>query len=256
MRYSVALFLSLAFHGLLLLLPLPDRPASSEQPESQETIALTDLLASPVPRPPRTAAPRSPLPAPAAQLRATPPIAAQPPVSRPPAVAHLAQPSPAVAPTPSPAPPAPTPGVASPIPAPAAMPTPQPAASPDRVQSFFDEVSAATGVPVNPPSPDLFADPSLYFDAVEPEPILKPAILRAVWMAGKTPEQVYISVLSSQLQSGNFQTEQKPDYGGGTVYEIQQGESVWYLNLVPTRDNSGTILVVWQQDPSRPASTS
>lgn len=81
-------------------------------------------------------------------------------------------------------------------------------------------------------------------------------------MDGKQPGQVYISVLSSQAQSSHLEIEQKPNYGGCTaeqnldyaactVYELRQSETIWYLNLVPTQNGNGTVIVVWTQDPSR-----
>ncbi|NEQ22260.1 MAG: hypothetical protein F6K28_24320 [Microcoleus sp. SIO2G3] len=259
--YQPALFISLVLHGLLLVVPIPERSHSSSDnsPQAKKTIALTDLLASPKP----SARPASPQPQPKASPSTAKPTSenSAPKITpQPQAIAPSVQSQPSAIPTPSsratpsPSPtPSSTPAAeASATPTPAVTPTLPLEENPNTVQNFFEQLAATTGVPVNPPSPNLFHDPSLYFDSAETEPTLKSDILRAVWMDGKTPEQVYISVLSSQLQSGNFQTEQKPDYGGGTVYKIRQDDSVWYLNLVPTTDGKGTIIVVWNREPSRP----
>lgn len=250
--YHPALLLSLALHGLFFLIPLPDRSLTRSEnlPSSEATITLTDLLASP--NPARPAAPK-PQPQVSASGKSTPKLA---PKSTPRPAAQPRPPKPTGVPsTVAISSPSPTPAasaIVSPIPTPVPPSTPQPEASPDRVRPFFEQLASTAGVPIHPPSPDLFPDPSLYFEPTGAETTLKSNVLKAVWMDGKTPEQVYISVLNSQLQSGNFQTEQKPDYGGGTVYEIKQNDTVWYLNLVPTTDGRGTIIVVWQHDPSHP----
>jgi len=247
-----AFWLSIILHGMVLVLPSSEESATSTQeaPEPVEAIALADLLApAEVGDRPLTA-----LPSPSPMEKAIVQSSVQPPA---PPVSPQPSPSPEASPTPSPE--ADSEGVeaiASPTPPPDASPDPPLEEPPDQVQTFFEELAAATGAPVHPLSPDLFADPSLFFDANNPEANLKADILRAVWMEGKTPQQVYISVLNSQLQDGNFQTIQKADYGGGAVYEVRQGDTTWYLNLVPTLDGNGTIIVVWNRDPSRPIPSS
>ncbi|NJL48798.1 MAG: hypothetical protein HC929_16615 [Leptolyngbyaceae cyanobacterium SM2_5_2] len=91
------------------------------------------------------------------------------------------------------------------------------------VQQFFDQLTETIGLPATVPTQNLFSDPSLYFEndeVIQLQPVLHADILNAVWIAGKTPEDVYISVLSSQLQSEHFQIVQKNNYGQGAVYEI------------------------------------
>jgi len=252
-----AFWFSIALHGIFLVLPISEESVTSteEAPEPAEAIALADLLAPaevgdrpPAALPSPTSASPSPVEEAIVQLPVQPPA---PPVSPQPSPSPPLSPEASPTPSPEAAPVEVEEAIASPTPTPEASPDPPLEELPDQVQTFFEELAAATGAPVNPPSPDLFAEPSLFFEANNPEATLKPDILRAVWMEGKTPQQVYISVLNSQLQDGNFQAVQKNDYGSGTVYEVRQGEATWYLNLVPTLDGSGTIIVVWNRDPSR-----
>jgi len=240
---------SLSLHGVLLMMPIPapslTETESEELPQVKsgtplQTIALADLLTSP-PKP----------------LPASPQLSESPaPITD---ISGLG--SSEITSTPSPASPdLPVPSPPDPPLSPAIQELDETtqtstvtASNPDTVQHFFDQLTETTGLPTTRPNYDLFPEPELYFEngeTTELQPALHVDILNTVWIAGKTPEDVYISVLSSQLQSEHFQTVQKSNYGQGIVYEISQTNTVWYLNLVPTVNGEGTIIVVWKQDPS------
>lgn len=66
---------------------------------------------------------------------------------------------------------------------------------------------------------------------------------------GQDPAAVYSSSFESNLKAAGFITTSQSAYGGGNVFEVKSGPFTRYLNLVPAKDNSGTILVVWEKIP-------
>lgn len=70
------------------------------------------------------------------------------------------------------------------------------------------------------------------------------------FIGGQNPEAAYSGVFASSLQQGNFQVTPKSSYGGGNLYEVRQGGFARYINLIPAKDGSGTIVVVWNTPPN------
>lgn len=101
-----------------------------------------------------------------------------------------------------------------------------------------------------------FADPSQFYSKLssqEPDGSLIPAQLREEiqaqkLVAGQLPDTVYDSMLPS-LQSV-FEVSKSGSYGGGNLYTLKKDSFTGYLNLVPTKDNSGTIVVLWTEPPT------
>ncbi len=70
------------------------------------------------------------------------------------------------------------------------------------------------------------------------------------FIGGQNPDAAYSGVFAGSLQQGNFQVTPKSSYGGGNLYEVRQGGFARYLNLIPAKDGSGTIVVVWNTPPN------
>ncbi len=70
------------------------------------------------------------------------------------------------------------------------------------------------------------------------------------FISGQNPGTAYTGIFAGSLQQGNFQVTPKSNYGGGNLYEIRQGGFARYLNLIPAKDGSGTIVVVWNTPPN------
>lgn len=66
----------------------------------------------------------------------------------------------------------------------------------------------------------------------------------------RIPEQVFDTVFAQELKSSGFEVTPQGEYGGGIVYEVKQESFVTYLNLVPTSDRQGTIIVAWSSMPN------
>jgi outer membrane biosynthesis protein TonB len=70
------------------------------------------------------------------------------------------------------------------------------------------------------------------------------------FIGGQNPDAAYSRVFTSSLQQGNFQVTPKNSYGGGNLYEVRQGGFARYINLIPAKDGSGTIVVIWNTPPN------
>ncbi len=64
------------------------------------------------------------------------------------------------------------------------------------------------------------------------------------------PEQVFRTIFAPTLKSGGFEVNLQGQYGGGKVYEVKQGTFITYLNLLPTADRKGTVVVSWSSVPN------
>lgn len=57
------------------------------------------------------------------------------------------------------------------------------------------------------------------------------------------------SFLKAQLEGSSFTVSEVGKYGGGPVYQVKSGTFTSYLNLAPTLDNKGFVLVKWNGSP-------
>ncbi len=70
-------------------------------------------------------------------------------------------------------------------------------------------------------------------------------------VTGQAADTMMDEFLRSNLQNNEFEVTDLPQqYGGGPVYKLQKASQALYLNLIPTKDNSGTLLVFWKIPPS------
>jgi hypothetical protein len=110
--------------------------------------------------------------------------------------------------------------------------------------------------PANTASPENFAQPQMFYNIVsEAElqqgsvPDLRPGVDGTPKLAqGQNPTNFYQAMSAAGL-SGFFEISQHGQYGGGSLYRLKKGSTTFYLNLIPTKDQSGTIVVTWLKDP-------
>lgn len=115
----------------------------------------------------------------------------------------------------------------------------------------FDELiaqasdKAATGTMA---TVNQFPDPNLFFTQLNPVQV-KPEISgEPTIVKGKTPAQLFDTTFKPELPKIGFQIPNEPEgeYGGGPVYRMQQDQSKpFFVNLIPAKDGSGSIIVVW-----------
>lgn len=64
------------------------------------------------------------------------------------------------------------------------------------------------------------------------------------------PEKVFTDYLSNSLAQQRFEVSKPSAYGGGPVYILNRGQFTGYLNLVPSQDGTGTVIVFWKVPPA------
>lgn len=164
-----------------------------------------------------------------------------------------ASPTPSPTPQPVPSPPAPV-TRRSPTPAPTkAKATPQ-AKSNEPVavltqqdQVFVSRLQKLEGREVNEPvSSTLFPNPEDFYQDPGKE-LGKPGIVGIEYVSFQRPEEVYQQLV--QLYP-DYEIKPKTDYGNGLVYQFKKGNLVRHLNLVRAKLGAGTLVILWNREPS------
>jgi hypothetical protein len=89
------------------------------------------------------------------------------------------------------------------------------------------------------------AYPEFFFTADQPRPDI-----RSFYQINGTAPAPLGDRLTQALQTEGFQLSPLGEYGGGSVYEVSRGAFLGYLNIVPTVDGRGAIVVHWQRLPN------
>lgn len=118
----------------------------------------------------------------------------------------------------------------------------------------FYTILAEVGEGIEDESP--FANPTDFYTKLESQDAdgsLIPAEQREEiegkkLVSSQTPDAVYTS-LAPSLQS-IFEVSESGSYGGGSLYKLKKDSFTGYLNLVPTKDGTGTIVVLWSDPPA------
>lgn len=97
-----------------------------------------------------------------------------------------------------------------------------------------------------PADPTQIAAPADFYLNAAPRPEIEGELR---FLANSTPDQL-LTTLTPQLQAQQFGVTAAGGYGGGWLYEITKGAYTGYLNLIPTIDRSGTVVVLWANLPS------
>ena len=113
----------------------------------------------------------------------------------------------------------------------------------------FNQLIAQLGAASSPAQTvEQFAAPALFFAQLNPAQI-KPEISNEVTLVkGKMPNQLFAGFFKPGLTKIGFSVpeDSEGNYGNGPVYRIQPDKSKpFFLNLVPTKDGTGSIVVVW-----------
>lgn len=122
-------------------------------------------------------------------------------------------------------------------------------------QVFQDGADRSLG-DVTGVTPAKFAQPELFYSELggtdgsgyEIVAETKPTVATMASLTGADPSAIS-SDLKARLASKNLQVQEIGQYGGGKVYQVKAGSNTVYLNLVPTKDGSGTIAVTWLANP-------
>ncbi|XGV99487.1 MAG: hypothetical protein ACAF41_11190 [Leptolyngbya sp. BL-A-14] len=106
------------------------------------------------------------------------------------------------------------------------------------------------GVDAQEVAADSFTQPELFYTGGQ----LRSDIIDARFVknldASTTAETFFDAFIKGNLQSSQFDVpEESQPYGGGAVYVATKGNASFYINVVPTKDKEGGIIVIWQKPP-------
>ncbi|MGG6270069.1 hypothetical protein ACQ4M3_32630 [Leptolyngbya sp. AN03gr2] len=260
--FWIWLIASIGIHALLLRIPLQfDAPIQKVERDLIQIVKLPPVPSSPPKasiQPAERPSPEpSPTPDPVQSSFSTPtpvsspildsPRAGNSPPGSPNPIASPAQSSPRFTPS-------------SPSPPNNSSPSPKVTPKPQQAEAAFDltmqNLSKLKASSIDVPE-FYFEQPDLFYQKSATDPnsydIEKPLAGfdgNFTLILEQTPEQVFTTFFQSKLDSTVFRVVSQPNYGGGLVYEIRQGDFVRYLNLIPTKDQTGTIVVIWNKRPN------
>lgn len=130
----------------------------------------------------------------------------------------------------------------------------------DFTKSILGQLPTASGGNEASVTPDQLTTPTAFFTELggtdaqgfETNPTANPEIDSLKLVSGQTPDQLFSSYFSSSLGQLDYKaTPITAGYGGGLLYEIKKGtDKPFYLNLVPTKSGTGTVVAVWLSNPS------
>lgn len=248
------LLISLGLHTLLLLIPKPSQPPPQTlkpEPQPEETVKVSDLLgstssSSPKPSPKaskstskKTVSTKKATPTPRQQVVSRPSVSQLQP-SRSKQTSELAA---ATEPVTNPDSSSGTDREST--------ETATPAAEAEEFQKLFGKLEGEVDEKLI--DPNVFEKPDSFYTKESlnagGEPERKPGIDRIKWISLKAPD-VVLDELKPQLKGIGIEPTTQGQYGGGTVYQVKKGSSVRYINLVPTKGSIGTLVIVWNRDPS------
>lgn len=114
-----------------------------------------------------------------------------------------------------------------------------------------------TGLAVQQAEPSFFAEPSLFYTPADAKSLTpgalvpKPEIRNISLVAGQPSETMMDEFFRTNLQTNDFEITDLPqEYGGGKLHQIQKEGVTLYINLVPTKDKSGSLIVIWRKSPA------
>lgn len=257
--YCPMLIVSLLLHTAVLFLPLPAKPepvAEAEETENSVEVSLSSLIA-PQTAPPTPQDVARPSPPPQPQI-AAPPVQqiAQPIYTSPKAPQESVSQAPE---TPSSElPEAPTETATTqtlPQTTIPAAPVETPFDPLPNQEAFAASLGGLEGSLPFLPQPSALSDPEYFFATPDDNNSdLLPGISHMQWLNDQQADDVF-STLQAQSQQTGVQFVEVPEgYGGGSLYELQndEGQTFFYVNIVPGKGGVSTILVTWNYDPNQP----
>lgn len=107
-----------------------------------------------------------------------------------------------------------------------------------------------TGLDPQKADPTYFAQPDLFYSQNGNSSTTLPGISNISLISEQTADTFMDAFLSTNLRNNNFEVTNPPKkYGGGDLYEVTKEQLKLYINLIPTKDSTGTLVVIWGSPP-------
>jgi hypothetical protein len=111
---------------------------------------------------------------------------------------------------------------------------------PAEIYSVLQGLAAEDATRIN------FAQPDAFYTA----DTLRSSIGAAKLVPGESPDSFFDTYFRTNLVNSGFEpADTSQRYGGGSVYTVKKEDLLLYINLVPTQDGNGTVVVVWKSLP-------
>lgn len=95
-------------------------------------------------------------------------------------------------------------------------------------------------------TPTNFTQSGDFFVGSSPRPEI--GIMQVV--TGETPDAFFDTYFRTNLVNNGFEPPDTPQqYGGGLLYAVKREKISLFINLVPTADKTGTVVVIWKNLP-------
>lgn len=110
----------------------------------------------------------------------------------------------------------------------------------------ISEILTSVGLDSENIDRSYFTQPDLFYNSEA----RRPEISSISIVSDQPHDTLMDSFLRTNLQNNDYQiNDLQKLYGGGEVYEVKKDQLKLYINLVPTQDQAGTIMVIWQNSP-------
>ncbi len=123
---------------------------------------------------------------------------------------------------------------------------------PPEVSEVLSNLEAQNADPSNFDQPTFFYTEATGKGISAGALVTKPGIRNISLVVGYSFDAMMDEFFRNNLQQNGFDvSDPLPDFGGGKVYEVTRARDKLklYLNLVPTKDKAGTLIVTWKDIP-------
>ncbi|PSB24324.1 hypothetical protein [Stenomitos frigidus] len=123
---------------------------------------------------------------------------------------------------------------------------------PPEVSEILSNLEAQNADPSNFEQPKFFYTEATGKGISAGALVTKPGIRNISLIAGYSFDTMMDEFFRNNLQQNDFEvSDPLPDFGGGKVYEVTRARDKLklYLNLVPTKDKAGALIVTWKDPP-------
>ncbi len=121
---------------------------------------------------------------------------------------------------------------------------------PPEVSEILSNLDAKTA------EPSLFAQPNLFYTRSTEKglgagaQVPRSGIRNISLVTDQVAEEMMNAFFQTNLQNSGYEvTDLQQQYGGGGIYQVKKPKVTLYLNLVPTKDKTGTLVVTWKEPP-------
>jgi hypothetical protein len=123
---------------------------------------------------------------------------------------------------------------------------------PPEVSDILSNLSVKTADQANFDQPKIFYAEATGKGIPQGTLVTKPGIRNISLLADSSFDTMMDEFFRNNLQQNDFEvSDPLPDFGGGKVYEVTRARDKLklYINLVPSKNKTDTLIVIWKDPP-------